>query len=193
MTIGDVTIDVVDVILILYFIGFFVLGFAQGTIRRLLGIGSILFSWFLAANLAEPLSGFLGRNWTQFPMEYSYMIGFLAVFLTSSIALALVAQGFYKPQPLFQKARFADEIIGGILGVIEAAIIFGAILVILDQFFLIPAMPVNPNELPFLRQIWEAIDPTQIAAHFRDTLIPAFFALTGFLVPDEIEAPYTFG
>ena len=193
MTIGDVTIDVVDVILILYFIGFFVLGFAQGTIRRLLGIGSILFSWFLAANLAEPLSGFLGRNWTQFPMEYSYMIGFLAVFLTSSIALALVAQGFYKPQPLFQKARFADEIIGGILGVVEAAIIFGAILVILDQFFLIPAMPVNPNELPFLRQIWEAIDPTQIAALFRDTLIPAFFALTGFLVPDEIEAPYTFG
>jgi membrane protein required for colicin V production len=193
VTIGDVTIDVVDVILILYFIGFFVLGFAQGTIRRLLGIGSILFSWFLAANLAEPLSGFLGRNWTQFPMEYSYMIGFLAVFLTSSIALALVAQGFYKPQPLFQKARFADEIIGGILGVIEAAIIFGAILVILDQFFLIPAMPVNPNELPFLRQIWEAIDPTQIAALFRDTLIPAFFALTGFLVPDEIEAPYTFG
>ena len=106
MTIGDVTIDVVDVILILYFIGFFVLGFAQGTIRRLLGIGSILFSWFLAANLAEPLSGFLGRNWTQFPQEYSYMIGFLAIFLTSSIALALVAQGFYKPQPLFQKARF---------------------------------------------------------------------------------------
>lgn len=193
MTIGDVTIDVVDVILILYFIGFFVLGFAQGTIRRLLGIGSILFSWFLAANLAEPLSGFLGRNWTQFPMEYSYMIGFLAIFLTSSIALALVAQGFYKPQPLFQKARFADEIIGGLLGIVEAAIIFGAILVILDQFFLIPAMPVNPNELPFLRQIWEAIDPTRIAAVFRDTLIPAFFALTGFLVPDEIEAPYTFG
>ena len=190
MTIGDVTIDVVDVILILYFIGFFVLGFAQGTIRRLLGIGSILFSWFLAANLAEPLSGFLGRNWTQFPMEYSYMIGFLAVFLTSSIALALVAQGFYKPQPLFQKARFADEIIGGLLGILEAAIIFGAILVILDQFFLIPAMPVNPNELPFLRQIWEAIDPTQIAALFRDTIIPAFFVLTGFLVPDSIEAAY---
>jgi hypothetical protein len=94
---------------------------------------------------------------------------------------------------LFQKARFADEIIGGLLGLFEAAIIFGAILVILDQFFLIPAMPVNPNELPFLRQIWEAIDPTRIAALFRDTLIPAFFALTGFLVPDEIEAPYTFG
>ena len=90
MTIGNVTIDGIDVLLLLYFAGFFVLGFAQGTIRRLLGIGSILFSWFLAANLAQPLSEFLGANWTQFPKEYSYMIGFLTVFVASAIAFALV-------------------------------------------------------------------------------------------------------
>ena len=104
MTIGNFSLDVVDILLILYFAGFFVLGFAQGTIRRLLGIGSILFSWFLAANLAQPLSEFLGKNWTQFPKEYSYMVGFLTVFVASAIAFALVIQGFYKPQPLFQKA-----------------------------------------------------------------------------------------
>ena len=102
----------------------------------------------------------------------------------------MITQGFYKPQPLFQKARFADEIIGGILGVIEAAIIFGAMLVILDSFFQIPGLPDNPNELPFLREIWTAIDPTQTAAIFRDTIIPAFFMLTGFLVPDSLEAGY---
>ena len=59
----------VDLLTVLYFMGFFVLGFAQGTIRRLLGIASILFSWFLAALLAEPLSNFLGANWTQFSKE----------------------------------------------------------------------------------------------------------------------------
>jgi membrane protein required for colicin V production len=184
------TITTVDLLLVLYFIGFFVLGFAQGTIRRLLGIASILFSWFLAANLAEPLSGFLGVNWTQFSKEYSYMVGFLTIFVASSIAFALVIQGFYKPQPLFQKARFADEILGGILGLIQAAIILGAILVILDSFFRIPGIPENPNELPFLRSIWTALDETQIAQIFRDTLIPVFFVLTGFLVPDDIEAAY---
>ena len=192
MTIGDVSFGVIDILLILYFIGFFVLGFAQGTIRRLLGIGSILFSWFLAANLAEPLSTFLGANWTQFPKEYSYMVGFLTVFVASAIAFALVIQGFYKPQPLFQKARFADEIIGGLLGLLQAAIILGALLVILDSFFRIPAIPESPNELPFLRTIWEALDGTRIAAIFRDTLIPAFFAVFGFLVPDNIEANYPF-
>jgi uncharacterized membrane protein required for colicin V production len=96
------TITTVDLLIVLYFIGFFVLGFAQGTIRRLLGIGSILFSWFLAANLAEPLAGFLGANWTQFPEEYSYMVGFGTIFAASAIAFALVVQGFYKPQPLFE-------------------------------------------------------------------------------------------
>ena len=193
MTIGDVSIDVVDVLLILYFIGFFVLGFAQGTIRRLLGIGSILFSWFLAANLADPLAGFLGQNWTQFPPEYSYMVGFLLIFVTASVAFALVIQGFYKPQPLFAKARFADEIIGGLLGLVQAGIILGAMIVILDSFFQIPGMPENPNELPFLRSIWTALDGTQIVAIFRETLIPVFFAITGFLVPDEIEARYPLG
>jgi membrane protein required for colicin V production len=183
-------ISAVDLLIALYFIGFFVLGFAQGTIRRLLGIGSILFSWFVAANLAEAVGSYLGKNWTQFPSEYSYMIGFLLMFVGLSVVFALITQGFYKPQPLFQKARFADEIIGGILGVIEAAIIFGALLVIFDSFFAIPGLPDNPNELPFLREIWTAIDPSQTAAIFRDTIIPAFFLLTGFLVPDTIEAAY---
>ena len=184
------TITTVDLLLVLYFIGFFVLGFAQGTIRRLLGIASILFSWFLAANLVETLAGFLGANWTQFSREYSAMVGFLIVFVGASIAFALVIQGFYKPQPLFQKARFADEIIGGILGLIQAAIILGAILIILDSFFRIPGIPENPNELPFLRDIWNALDGTEIVQIFRDTLIPVFFLVTGFLVPDDIEAAY---
>jgi membrane protein required for colicin V production len=192
VTIGNLSIGVVDILLIFYFAGFFILGFAQGTIRRLLGIGSILFSWFLAANLAQPLSEFLGKNWTQFPKEYSYMIGFLAVFVTLAVVFALVIQGFYKPQPLFKNARFADEIIGGLLGLVQAALIFGALLVILDSFFRIPSIEPFSTELPFLRTIWEAVDPTQIAAIFRETLIPAFFAVFGFLVPESIRSGYTF-
>ena len=48
-------ISTVDLLLFLYFMAFFVLGFAQGTIRRLIGIASILFSFLFAANIAEPL------------------------------------------------------------------------------------------------------------------------------------------
>lgn len=186
-------IGTVDLLIVLYFMGFFVLGFAQGTIRRLLGIGSILFSWFFAANVAEPLGNFLGANWTQFPKEYSYMVGFGTIFVAASIAFALVIQGFYKPQALFQKARFADEIIGGILGLIQAALIFGAVLIILDSFFRIPGVPVDRQELPFLRDFWGALDGSKFADLFRQTLIPAVFVLTGLFVPDKIKATYPGG
>ena len=182
------SIQPVDLLLFLYFAGFFVLGFAQGTIRRLIGIGSVLFSFFLAANVAAPLGEFLGSNWTQFPREYSYMIGFLTVFVAASLAFALVAQGFYKPQPLFENARFVDEILGGILGIIQAAIILGAFIVILGTFFLLPTIPESTNELDFLREIWELLEPSAIAGFFQDALIPAFFAIFGFLVPDDIES-----
>ncbi len=69
-------IGTVDLLIILYFIGFFVLGFAQGTISRLIGILSILFSFLFAASLNGPLGSFLADHWTQFVREYSYMIAF---------------------------------------------------------------------------------------------------------------------
>ena len=103
-------IGTVDLLIVLYFIGFFVLGFAQGTIRRLLGLGAVLFSFLLAASLADPLGRFLGDHWTQFPRPYSYMLGFGIIFSASVIALALITQSYYKPQQLFKKARFPQTV-----------------------------------------------------------------------------------
>ncbi len=178
----------IDLVLILVFMGFFVLGFAQGAIRRLIGLAAVLFSFFFAANLADPLGQFLGANWTQFPEQYSYMIGFGTVFVASALAFALVVQGFYRPQPLFEKARFADEALGAILGLLQAAVILGATVIILDTFFRIPGIPQDPQELPLLRELWTALDGSQIVNAFRSTLIPAFIGLTGFLIPDTIQA-----
>jgi len=179
-----------DLVVIIYVMAFFVLGYIQGTIRRLLGIASILFSFLFAANLRDPLGAFLAGNWRQFPAEYSYMIGFLTIFLAATIAFSLVIQGFYKTQPLFEKARFVDELLGGLLGVLQALLLLGAVTVILDSYFTLPGAPAGRNELPLLRDLWSAIDTSQTGVALRDTLIPAFFAGTGFFVPDAIEALY---
>lgn len=183
-------IGTVDLLIVLYFIGFFVLGFAQGTIRRLVGLGSILFSFLLAASLLDPFGRFLADNWTQFPRPYSYMIGFGTLFSVSTLALALITQSYYKPQQLFKKARFADETLGGLLGLLQAALIFGAVLIILDTFFRIPGIPQDPQELPFLREFWGGLDHTQFAVLFRTNLIPSTFVLIGLFIPDGIKAAY---
>ena len=109
-----------DLLVVLFAFGMFVLGFIQGTIRRALGLASMLFSFLFAANLRGPLGGYLAENWTAYPPDYSVMLGFGIVFVAATIAFTLVIQGFYHKQSLFQKATFADEAIGGVLGVIQA-------------------------------------------------------------------------
>ena len=190
MDLGDLAgVKTVDWLIIVFFLAFFVLGFAQGTISRLIGIASILFSFLLAASVAEPLGQFLGNNWTHLPREYAYMVGFGTVFVAAALAFAIVVQGFYRPQPLFEKARFVDEIIGGLLGLLQAGLILLAVVVILDSFFL-RNIAKDPDEIGFLRDLWTALNGSAIVGIFRETVIPAFFTLFGLFIPDSIESYY---
>ena len=118
------------------------------------------------------------------------MVGFGTVFVAASLAFAIVVQGFYKPQPLFEKARFVDEILGGLLGLLQAAIILGAVVIILDTFFRLTGIPQDADEMPFLRDLWTVLDDSVIVDVFRTTFIPAFFRLFGLFIPDSIEAYY---
>ena len=102
-------VALVDWLIIIYFLGFFVLGFAQGTIRRLIGLASILFSFLLAANLADPLGTFLANNWTDQSKQYSYMIGFLTVFVAASLAFAISCAPTSNA-PRFLMDRFAGSV-----------------------------------------------------------------------------------
>jgi hypothetical protein len=181
------SLTIFDLVYFLFLFGFFVLGFAQGTIRRLLGLAAVMFSFLFAANVRDPLGAFLADNWTQFPPEYAYMIGFLTVFLAAWIAFTVTIQTFYTTQPLWEKYRFVDELIGGILGVIEAGLLLVIAIVILDSFFLIPGIPPSGNELQFVRGFWEFMDEAQVTAFFRENVVPLFFALFGIFIPDDIE------
>ncbi len=190
MDIGGIltSADLFDLIAVLFLMGMFVLGFFQGTIRRLLGLVCIIFSFLLACQLRAPLGNYLAQNWTQFSPQYSYMLAFGFTFAFSAILFSIIIQSFYKHQELFKEAKLADELIGGALGVLEGAILIGIMIVILDSFFRIPGIPISSNELKPLRSIFEFYDTSSTAQLFRDTLIPAVFAITGPLVPDEIKA-----
>lgn len=153
MNIGEfiTSINRFDLLVVLFLLGMFVLGFVQGTIRRLLGLASMLFSFLLAANLRDSLGSYLAGNWNQFPDEYAVLIGFGTVFIAATIAFTLVIQGFYHHQPLFEKANFVDEVIGGSLGVLQGLFLIAFVIIILDSFFLIRTIPESGSELPFLQ------------------------------------------
>ena len=192
MNIGEIlsSINKFDLLVVLFLFGMFVLGFIQGTIRRLLGLASMLFSFLFAANLRGPLGGYLAQNWNDYPDEYAVMLGFAIVFVAATIAFTVVIQGFYHKQELFKRATFADEMIGGLLGIVQGLFLVGAIIIILDSFFQIPTIPISPNEFSWIRSFWETIDPSTTAQIFRSTLIPGFISVFGLLIPSDLQAFY---
>ena len=192
MNIGEIlsSINKFDLLVVLFLFGMFVLGFIQGTIRRVLGLASMLFSFLFAANLRGPLGGYLAQNWNDYPDEYAVMLGFAIVFVAATIAFTVVIQGFYHKQELFKRATFADEMIGGLLGIVQGLFLVGAIIIILDSFFQIPTIPISPNEFSWIRSFWETIDPSTTAQIFRSTLIPGFISVFGLLIPSDLQAFY---
>jgi len=179
-----------DLLVVLFAFGMFVLGFIQGTIRRVLGLASMLFSFLFAANLRGPLGGYLAANWTAYPPDYSVMLGFGIVFVAATIAFTLVIQGFYHKQSLFQKANFADEVIGGILGVIQALFLVLCMIVILDSYFRLPSRPASDAEFGWIRDLFNLIDGSATADLFRTRVIPGFITVFGLLIPSDLQAFY---
>jgi uncharacterized membrane protein required for colicin V production len=190
VNIGDLlgSINRFDLLVILFLFGMFVLGFVQGTIRRVLGIASMAFSFLIAANLRDPLGAFLAANWNQFPHEYSVMVGFGTVFVAATIAFALVIQGFYHHQPLFEKATIVDEVIGGILGIIQGLLLIGFIMIVLDTYFEVSTFQETNGELILLRPFHDFYDHSNTAELMRSRLIPGFMSVFGLLLPSDLKA-----
>jgi uncharacterized membrane protein required for colicin V production len=186
-------INVFDVLVVLYLFGWFILGFIQGTIRRVVGIASIVFSFFLAAQLHGALGDFLAQNWTQFPREYSVMIAFLTIFVASVVAFTLVIQGTYRKAPLFVDKPVIDEILGGLLGVLQGFLLLLFITIILDQYFLYTNLPKDEDEIGILRTFWEAVNGSGTGQLLHDSIIPAFVGLFSFLIPQSVKGLYGVG
>lgn len=181
------SIGLFDWLVIGFSVAMFVLGFAQGVIRRLLGIVSIAFSFLLAAQLRGTLGSFFASSWTQFPAEYSHMIAFAILFMASTVIFALVIQSYYKRAPIFARYPFLDELVGGLLGVVEALLLIGCAIAILDSYFRLP-VALGGHEVQQIRDLFNAVNVSGTAEIFRSTLIPIFVTIFGPLVPSDIKA-----
>jgi uncharacterized membrane protein required for colicin V production len=181
-----------DLLVILFLLAMFVLGYIQGTIRRLVGVLSVTFSFFLAAVLSVPVGNFLASNWTYYPQQYSFMVGFGVVFLAAVVALALVVQGTYQKQEIFAKYPVLDEILGGVLGVCQGLLLLLFVTIILDQYYLSAAKPSDSVPLGFLQTFWNALNQSNTGDFLHTQVIPPFVSFFGFILPDYIQATYGF-
>jgi uncharacterized membrane protein required for colicin V production len=177
-----------DLVILLALLAMFIVGYAQGVIRRLLGIGAILFSLILASLLRPSVGGYLANEWTTIIPQYSHMVGFGAVFVAAAVTLSIGIQISYRPAPLFPKYPVLDEILGGILGVLEGFLFIIAFLLITDPYFTLETAKDHAGlgEFGLIRTIYDYLDPTLVADILRHSVIPVILALLGFLFPQDV-------
>jgi uncharacterized membrane protein required for colicin V production len=185
-------IEAFDLVIFLGLLAMFIVGYAQGLIRRLLGTAAILFSIVLAALLRPTLGNYLAEQWTAIDATYSHMVAFGAVFLASAVALSIGIQITYRPAPLLTRYPVLDEILGGIVGVVEGIIILIAIMLTLDPYYTLPevADTVGRGEFTLLRTLHDFLDPTLTADILRNVIIPPILSVFGFLFPPDIVSTY---
>ena len=177
-----------DLVIFLALLGMFVLGYAQGVVRRLLGIVAIIFALVLGSYLRPSFGAYLADEWSGLDDAYGFMVAFGAVFVAAAVTLSIGIQITYRPAPLFQKYPVLDEILGGILGVVEGLIIVVAMLLILDPYYTQPSVreTVGNGEFTLLRTLHGFLDTSLTADILRHSVIPAILAVFGFLFPQDV-------
>jgi DNA-3-methyladenine glycosylase len=114
------------------------------------------------------------------------MLAFGGSALTIYVAGSITIQTFYRKTALFAKATVVDEVIGGILGALQAILLVGALILVLDSYFDLPGVAATRGELGFLRDIYNFYSSSQVVELFRASLIPLFLLLFGWIVPSDL-------
>jgi uncharacterized membrane protein required for colicin V production len=176
-----------DVVAFLFLVGWFIVGYFQGLTRRIFGILALVFSLLIAAQVRAQLGAYLAGEWTTAPDEYGYMVAFGALFLALWVAISIGIQLAYRPAPLLSRYPVLDEILGGVLGVIEGLIVLVIVVMVTDPYFLSSAgQSAAPGEFTPLRSLHELFDDSVTADWLRHGVIPAIFAIFGFLFPQDV-------
>ena len=183
-------LNLFDLLVVFFVAGFFVVGYIQGTLRRALGLAIALVSFLIALNLRAPLGAWLSQYWTQLPQAYVYMLALGGSFLVIFVAGSITAQVFYRKTTIFTKATVVDEVVGGVLGAVQALLLVRALIIILDSYYAQSGVRTNPNELGILGDIYTFYNASHVVELFRSSLIPLFFALFGWIVPPDLAEMY---
>ena len=177
-----------DLVIFLALLAMFVVGYAQGVIRRLLGIAAVLFALVLGSYMRAPLGAYLANEWTSIDDSYSFMVAFGAVFAATWITLSIGIQITYRPAPLFQRYPVLDEIVGGLLGVLEGLLILIAIVLILYPYYTQASVQetVGIGEFTPLRTLFDFLHRSLTGDILEHSVIPAVLAVAGFLFPQDV-------
>jgi uncharacterized membrane protein required for colicin V production len=174
----------VDLAIVIGLFAFLFVGVLQGAFRRLLGIAGILLAFLIAANSRDSVGDWLAGNWTQFDLGYNRLIAFVVVFVALSVAAAVLIQIFYKRIELSPDHPIVDDVVGGILGVVEGLVLLTLAVIILNSY---PLPPAQAGDISLLRQAQDMlVNQSHIADGLRSGIVPPLVHVLSVLLPSDL-------
>jgi uncharacterized membrane protein required for colicin V production len=183
------TATLFDLVIGLLALGLFVVGWLQGAIRQLLGIGVLLVAFIFAGGLRDPLGSWLAQNWTFNDRLFNLMLAMLGVWVAASVTLLIGVQSFYKRVVLHRRFLILDEILGGVLGAFQVILVVVMLTVIFDSYYGTLAPNQTAHDSGWANSIWVLLRDSAVATALRDGFIPVFVTVLSLLLPADVVAP----
>jgi uncharacterized membrane protein required for colicin V production len=178
----------VDLAIFAGLFGSFILGVMQGSIRRILGIISIVFAFLMAANLRGPVGDYLAQNWHQFNGNYNRLLAFVILFIVLAVGFSVLIQGFYKRTDIYAAHPVVDDVVGGLLGLLQGFVILVVAVIILGSYDLPNPAPGDVSQLRWVQDL--LMHQSHIAAGIHDMLVPPLIHVLAGLLPSDLVSVY---
>ncbi len=183
------TPDPADVIVVALLACAFAVGYAHGTIRRVLGLIAMTFAFLVSAAVSDPLGQFLSSYWNDMPSSYSSMVAFLVIFAALTASFAIVIHGQYRRVVLFAQRPLLDQLLGGVVGVVEAIAGLTFLMIILDRGFQFDTLQAR-SALPEFHNLWATLTLSVTGSILHETIIPTFLRVAWVVLPDTVRDLY---
>jgi uncharacterized membrane protein required for colicin V production len=165
-----------------------VAGWLQGAIRQIISIAAFLLAFLIAANLREPLGAFLARNWTFNDPGFNFLLAWLGLWLAWGITFQIAIQSFYTRILINQRFVILDEVLGGLLAVLQVLLVLALVTIIFDAYYLSSALPDEPRDAAWARTLAGLMKDSAIVGALRGGLIPALLSVFRVLLPPDVTA-----
>ena len=174
----------VDIALLLIFVGAFLIGILRGALRQLITLGAWLVAFVLAAYVRQPVGDWIATQ-ADYSRQYVDMLGFgLAFLVLFGLALVVIQIGGRTVQ-LVERPGL-DEALGGVLGIAWAVMAITALLIVLNTYY---ADPLRlSNELAVVRDLNNGLRQSSIGSALYQQAVPGLLSILGPLLPAEVRA-----
>ncbi|HYK96044.1 MAG TPA: CvpA family protein [Candidatus Dormibacteraeota bacterium] len=174
-----------DLVLLLFIAGFLRGGWSSGFIRRLVGLIFLLVAFVAGAYLRRPAGALVNTFLPKIPPQYAEMVGYTVAFSALLIVLNLLSGLVLSRIARTGLAHRTDQLLGVVLGGVEAVLIISAAIVILHTY---TDASRSVSGLGFLHDIRVAVDDSTIGKLLEDTTVPLVLLVLGPLLPKDISS-----